>query len=200
VVHTSVHTTQSHVATVTIVVVTPEDSARIETWAAAYAADAMSATFVRRDENIGESIRDFDLLFADGHTEPLEVTIHADEVIVQTMGRMKAHPRELKADVTRVWIVSHPYFQVDPTGTNVPYDLRACARELPRIVERLERAAVTRFFTDDLRSRWLSLFKEEAQSLGALGVSSGSSYVPTDPDDEPRIILMVAREELSVRA
>jgi hypothetical protein len=170
-------------------VVSREDKARLEEWAAAYAAEALSAaTFERRDMNTGEQIRDFDLIFADGHAEPLEVTIHADEVIVRTMGRLKRGPRELKADVANLWMVSHSRFQVDPTGANVPYDLRACERDLPGIIERLERAGVTRFFTSDLRWGWANPFKEDAQRLLELGITSGTSVTP-NPDNPPGIIL-----------
>jgi hypothetical protein len=133
-------------------VVSREDKARLEERAAAYAPEALSATmFERCDTNTGEQIRDFDLIFADDHPEPLEVTIHADEVIVRTMGRLRRGPRELKGDVANLWMVSHSRFQVDPTGANVPYDLRACEQDLPGIIERLERAGVTRFSTSDLR-------------------------------------------------
>ena len=170
-------------------VMSREDKARLEEWAAAYAAEALSATtFKQRDMNTGDQIRDFDLIFDDDPPEPLEVTIHADEVIVRTMGRLKRGPRELKADVANLWWVSHSRFQVDPTGATIPYDLRACERDLPGIIQRLERAGVTRFFTSDLKWDWANPGREDAERLIELGITSGTSVTP-NPDNPPRIIL-----------
>jgi hypothetical protein len=175
------------------VVVTREDSARIETWAAAYAAEALSATFERRDTNTGESIRDFDLLFADGHSEPLEVTVHAETASLQSKARLDQRSSwELEADISSVWAIGLPPFQTDREGSNVPYDVVACERDLPRIVERFERAGIHEFHTDTLR--WSGPWMEEARQLLALGIRHGASYLPTHADDKPRVRLVVSEE------
>ena len=109
-------------------------------------------------------------------------------MIVRTMGRLKRGPRELKADVANLWWVAHARFQVDPTGATIPYDLRACERDLPGIIQRLERAGVTRFFTSDLKWDWANPGREDAERLIELGITSGTSVTP-NPDNPPRIIL-----------
>ena len=56
-----------------LMVMSREDKARLEEWAAAYAAEALSATtFKQRDMNTGDQIRDFDLIFDDDPPEPLK--------------------------------------------------------------------------------------------------------------------------------
>jgi hypothetical protein len=165
-------------------------NAEIENWAAAYAAQALSASEVVRldDGNIGQQVRDFDLVFADGHTEPLEVTVHAETAIVQGQARIRQRDDGLKANIARVWLVSVPYVEVSPaTGERTAYDVRRCERELPGIIERLEHADVPDLDAD--RARWTGPCQDEAMRLLQLGIHRMSSYLPSDPDDEPKILL-----------
>jgi hypothetical protein len=166
-------------------VATPEGKEAIERWAAAYAAEATSAIgFERRDRNTGEQIRDFDLRFADGHEEPLEVTIHADAAIVQTKDRVARREWRLTAAVRRLWLVPLP--PLDETGAS--YDIRRCERELLPIIERLDAANVTDLDADI--SRWTGPFREDAIHLLRLGIHRVSSVAPP-PGVEPHVMLGV---------
>jgi hypothetical protein len=135
---------------------------------------------VRRDLNIGKQIRDFDLVFADGHCEPLEVTIHAHGAILQTRDRLDRLTGGLRANVRRVWLIPVP--RVAPSGA--PYDVRRCERELPRIIESLEAASVYDFDADE--SAWSGPRQEEAHGLHSLEIHRATS-VPASSNVEPGI-------------
>jgi hypothetical protein len=166
-------------------VTTPDEKEAIEWWAAAYAAEATSAVAVeRRDLNTGRQIRDFDLRFADGHEEPLEVTLHADAAILRTKDRIARRQWQLPAAVRHDWFVPVP--PLDEAGA--AYDVRLCERELPPIIERLDAANVTEFDAD--MSRWSGPFREEARRLLRLGIHRVASAAPP-PGQEPHVMLGV---------
>jgi hypothetical protein len=169
----------------TVLCLTKEE---IENWAAACAAEALSASEVcRRDDGkSGQQVRDFDLVFADGHAEPLEVTVHAETAILQGKDRIEKR-RCLTANIARVWSVGVPYVKASPAGESVAYDVRRCERELPGIIERLEHAGV--FDLDADSARWLGPCQDEALCLLQLGIRRVASYLPTDPGDKPMIVL-----------
>lgn len=62
---------------------------------------------VRDTGNAGDRICDFDIEFADGHTEPLEVTSNADSQVMQARARTDGQ-NWVPAAVDRVWAVMEP--------------------------------------------------------------------------------------------
>jgi hypothetical protein len=164
--------------------------ARIEAWAADCAVEVTGAkSAVRRDtRDLGRRMRDFDLVFDDGHLEPLEVTLHADPAALQARSRFDRVGGGLEADVARVWVVSPPYLQTDVDGAAKAFDVNECRRLLPPIIERLERAGMTEF--KDWQIAFDPEHAQDGRALAALGLRHGSSYAPTHPEDKPRILLM----------
>jgi hypothetical protein len=50
-----------------------------------------------------DNTRDFEILFTDGHREPLEVTTNLDTTVMKSLGRTGGGIIELDADVARLW-------------------------------------------------------------------------------------------------
>jgi hypothetical protein len=78
----------------------------LELRAAAVVASILDARFISRDVG-GTQLRDFDLLFADGHAEPLEITEASIRSIRNTAGRLERKDREA-ASLRRDWQVEMP--------------------------------------------------------------------------------------------
>ena len=127
----------------------------------------------RRDRRDGRRIRDFDLCgFADRPDEPLEVTWHASEAIIQTGARILNTPTDAP-NLTRSWLVEVP----NQIG-GAPFDVRRFWRDAPALVRELEAAGYTEFdtrlwFADPLR-------REALTALARLGCGFGRSWVPED--------------------
>jgi hypothetical protein len=56
---------------------------------------------LRDTPGLGVQMRDYDVIFADGHEEPLEVTTSADPLVLKAMGRMEGKT-QIPANVKRV--------------------------------------------------------------------------------------------------
>jgi hypothetical protein len=107
----------------------------------------------RRDTGkLGIQIRDFDVLFADGHEEPLEVTTSADPLVLNTMARMDGTNR-VAASVSRSWIVRAPYTWTDASNARRPFDRRRCIELLVPFIEQLDRRGPGTVRHDDARLR-----------------------------------------------
>jgi hypothetical protein len=77
-----------------------------------------------RDMRDGTQMRDFDVMFADGHAEPLEVTTSADPNVMNTMNRMEGKNR-ITSNVRCSWLVSaHTYTSRDSAGNKMAFDRR----------------------------------------------------------------------------
>jgi hypothetical protein len=92
-----------------------------------------------RDMGGGIQMRDFDVVFEDGHEEPLEVTTSADPNVMNTMNRMEGNNR-ITADVQRVWMVSSMrYTSRNAAGKETPFDRRRAFELLVPLIEERER-------------------------------------------------------------
>jgi hypothetical protein len=79
-------------------------------------AELGAATWVLRDTpGLGIQMRDYDVIFADGHCEPLEVTTDADRNVLNTRARMEGNDR-IAHPGKRVWAVSVPNTSTDAAG------------------------------------------------------------------------------------
>ena len=68
-----------------------------------------------RDTGGGEQIRDFDVVFDDGHEEPLEITLDAQDAVIQSWDRLDRE-NELDADLKRHWSASPGFYDGDGRG------------------------------------------------------------------------------------
>jgi hypothetical protein len=59
--------------------------------------------------------RDFDLVFANGRVEPLEVTTAADDTVIGTSHRMSRLDRD-SPSLSRIWTIRMPSSEVGPDG------------------------------------------------------------------------------------
>jgi hypothetical protein len=168
------------------------DMKELETRAAdLVVAELGAARWELRDTGkLGIQMRDFDIVFADGHEEPLEVTASADPMVLNTMHRMEGKNR-IPASVRRSWLASAPFTSTDAAGTKTAFDRRRCVAVLVPFVERLDRDGHERFDTTRLAYAFGSPYQPEALELFELGIWGGSSYEPSDPDDKPAIWLQV---------
>jgi hypothetical protein len=80
-------------------------NAEIEDSVAAAVVDALLAREAIWRDLGGVQMREFDIVFEDGHVEPLEVTVHDDEATVQAMARFERHGGIIHANFARVWLV-----------------------------------------------------------------------------------------------
>jgi hypothetical protein len=145
---------------------------------------------LRDTGKLGIQMRDYDVIFADGHCEPLEVTTDADRSVLNTMARMEGNHR-IAYSGERVWAVSVPNTSTDAAGKKTAFDLQACVALLVPMIERLESGGYERFDTAMLAWDFGSPYQKKAHGLLALGVNFGFSYKPSDPEDEPAILLAV---------
>jgi hypothetical protein len=139
---------------------------------------------LRDRPGLGIQMRDYDVIFADRHCEPLEVTTDADRNVLNTMARMEGNHR-IAHSGERVWAVSVPNMSTDAAGKKTAFDVRACVELLVPFIEALERGGHERFDTGMLAYDSGSPCQREAHGLLALGVNFGYSHKPTDPANEP---------------
>jgi hypothetical protein len=145
---------------------------------------------LRDTGKLGIQMRDYDVIFADGHCEPLEVTTDADRNVLNTMARMEGNHR-IAHSGERVWSVAVPNTSTDAAGKKRAFDLQAFIALLIPLVERLESGGYEQFDTAVLAWDRRSPYQKEAHALLTLGVNFGFSYMPSDLEDEPCIWLGV---------
>jgi len=138
--------------------------------------------------------RDFDIIFPDGHCEPLEVTSNLDRVVMNALGRTGGGYFELPARVRRFWGVSASQTYTDASGKRVPFDPRRVAELLTPLIEELDAKGETRFAIDELA--WpvggpgLPSYEQPARELHALGVVQGLSAAAGE--DGPRVMVSLS--------
>jgi hypothetical protein len=145
---------------------------------------------LRDTGKLGIQMRDYDVIFADGHSEPLEITTDADRNVVTTMARVEGNHR-IAHSGERVWAVPVPNTSTDAAGRKTAFDLQACVALLVPLIEQLERDGYERFDTAMLAYNFGSPYQEKSLALLMLGVNFGFSYKPSDPADEPCLWLGV---------
>jgi len=117
----------------------------LEERAAASACWALgNAKAIPRDDGTAPSTRDFDLLFDDGHTEPLEVTVHADRAVVQTSERL-GRSDKVAPSLTRVWTVDAPPSALESAGKRVALDVRRFLQVAEPAIAVLEANGIHRY-------------------------------------------------------
>lgn len=150
--------------------------------AAAIAAFVLGANAKRRDFG-GRQVRDFDLIFPDGHTEPLEVTRHFDRAATETWERLSRQERAAPS-LSRVWTVDTPSKAPTPSGGTAPYDVRRFFRDAEAALRELEDAGYERF--DLAMGRGDRRVAAACDALARLGVQAGLSR-ELQPSEAPRI-------------
>lgn len=139
----------------------------------------------RRDTGGGEQVRDFDIIFEDGHAEPLEITLDAQDTVVQTWDRLD-RANELEADLSRYWMTSPSLYDRDGRGSLV--DVRELRAVLIPFLQSLERLEIHEFQTHEL---WFHpSLGATARQLSSFGIHDGGSIeVPPERADVPRLHL-----------
>lgn len=150
----------------------------LELRAAAVVASILGARFVSRDVG-GTQLRDFDLLFADGHVEPLEITEASIRSIRNTAGRLERKDREATS-LRRDWQVEMPSRELIPSGKEVAYDVDQLLRKGESLLAVVEAEGRTSFdLGRELYStREGSELRRAFEGLLALGVTMGLSSEP----------------------
>jgi hypothetical protein len=165
------------------------DKAEIEWNAAAVVVAALGADRAEQRDMGGEQLRDFDIVFSDGHAEPLEVTLDAQEAVMQTWDRLD-RANELDADLSRLWLISPDFYDKD--GRASVLDVRAVRDTLIPALQKLERLAIHECETFRL---WFDpSLGPTAKLLSRYGVHRGSSIeVPPEHDEVSRLHLVSTR-------
>jgi hypothetical protein len=158
-------------------------------------AELGAVRFERRDvKGAANNTRDFDVVFEDGHEEPLEVTTNLDSEIVRAIDRTGGGVLELDADVRLLWMVSANETFTDAAGAAVAFDRRRVTELLPSLIEQLEREGESRL--DVAALAWPIAsgaprhHRRLALELHALGVKSGGAVeIPEGSEVAPHIEL-----------
>jgi hypothetical protein len=145
-----------------------------------------------RDMRDGTQMRDFDVVFADGHAEPLEVTTSADPNVMNTMNRMEGKNR-ITARVRRSWMVAaHTRTSMDAAGKKTAFDRRRAEALLVPLIEQAERDGHTEIDTTRLAYALDHPYQPVARELFEdLRIFACRSYIPSNPENEPAIWLHV---------
>jgi hypothetical protein len=143
----------------------------VEITAAAIAASVLGAKAKRRDVG-GSQMRDFDLIFPDGHVEPLEVTRHFDRAATETWERLAQANCEARS-LSRVWTVDIPSKMRNVSGGTGPYPVREFLRDAEPALRQLEEAGYDRFELG-MSSQDPSVASAD-RALARLGVQTGLS-------------------------
>lgn len=139
--------------------------------------------------------RDYDVVFADGHEEPLEVTTNLDKSVMNALQRTNGGVLELDANVQRLWMVVGSHTWTDENGAPEPFDRRRVAELLVPLIEQLEQEGEGSF--DIVRLAWPTVagapqhHRHVALDLHALGIVQGS-IAPSHP--EARSGISVSRQ------
>jgi hypothetical protein len=142
-----------------------------------------------RDTRGGEQMRDFDIVFDDGHEEPLEITLDAQGAVVQTWERLD-RANELEADLERYWSLSPKFYDKD--GRGFVLDVNAVRAVLIPFLQELERLEIFEFWTWKLWGH--PSLGPAARQLSSYGVEFGSSIeVPPEHSEVPRLHLAAIR-------
>lgn len=158
----------------------------LEERAAASACWALGNTkAIPRDDGSAPSTLDFDLVFEDGHVEPLEVTIHADRAVVQTSERL-GRADKVAPSLTRVWTVDAPSFEVDASGRRAALDVRGFLQAAEPAIAVLEANGIHRYDIGAAVGEARVDVAAAYQSLLRLGSQFGFSRDPVS-GEQPRI-------------
>jgi hypothetical protein len=145
-----------------------------ENRSAALAACALGARAKRLDAP-GAGDRDFDLVFLDGHREPLEITSNVIAAVRQTSARLEGNPFPLDG-TQRVWLLGID----ERTAEGRAIDVRRIVEDAPLALRTLEAAGEIglgpRLAYDASRPD----IRDAARALHSMGVRLVSSYVPSD--------------------
>jgi hypothetical protein len=148
----------------------------LELRAGAAAASVLGAKLIRRDAHSAHQTRDFDLVFADGRVEPLEITRYVDEPALRTWERLRGVTPLAAPSLARTWVLAVPAADFDAGGTRVAYDIRKFVATIESALAALERAGHE---TINLgRIQHDSTLARAFQTLVDLGVQDGCSRVP----------------------
>jgi hypothetical protein len=164
------------------------DYDELEEHAADMVVAELSAIGARKRDTPGapSGTRDYNVVFADGHEEPLEVTTNLDKSVMNALQRTDGGVLELDADVQRLWIVVGSHTWTDENGATEPFDRRRVAALLVPFIEQLEPEGEGSF--DIVRLAWPTAYgapqhhRHVALDLHALGIVQGSSIAPTHPE------------------
>lgn len=155
-----------------------------------------AVSYVRRDvPGAPGKTRDFDIVFADGHEEPLEVTTNLDTRVMVSLDRTDDGILAVAAAVQRMWIIPGAATWTDAGGHTQPFDRKRVGELLPPIIEQIEREGETTL--DIARLAWPIAYGRKdlthaaaAQELHNFGITHGSSIEPP-PDLKPGISIHV---------
>jgi hypothetical protein len=154
--------------------------------AAALAAFALGALAERVDlPGAGDNLRDFDLVFRDGHREPLEITADAHAPTEQSRARM-GYAHFPAPELDRFWQVDPGKFVVDEAGVERAVDVRRIVREAPTHLSVLEKHGVARFIAM-LSYREQPAVDDAARALDSLGIKRAYSFNP--PANDHRLFI-----------
>jgi hypothetical protein len=148
--------------------------------AAMVVAELGAVRSVKCDISGGPSgLRDFDIVFADGHKEPLEITTNLDSVVMSAFARADGGAFDLAANVRRFWMVSGSQTFTDTSGRVLPFDRHRVTELLIPLIEELDQAGETYFDTDRLAwpigGRGIAGYEKPARELYELGIARGVS-------------------------
>ena len=161
----------------------------IERDAAELVVGALGALRAEPRDSGGEQMRDFDIVFEDGHEEPLEITLDAQREVVQTWERLD-RANELEADLERYWMISPKFY--DKEGRGFVLDVKAVRAVLVPFLQELERLEIYEFWTWELWGH--PSVGSTARQVSSYGVEHGSSIeVPPEHSDVPRLHLAAIR-------
>jgi hypothetical protein len=68
-------------------------------------------------------MRDFDLVFADGYREPLEITSYVDRPAYETWERIRRAGPLIAPTLARRWVLAVPHSTPTSGTARVPYDV-----------------------------------------------------------------------------
>lgn len=161
------------------------EKSEIERDAADLVVRALGAVKAECRDKGGERIRDFDIVFEDGHEEPLEITLDAENAVIQSWDRLD-QTNELKADLKRRWSTAPGFY--DGQGRGKVVAVREVRAVLIPFLQELERRGKHEFLTTEL---WFDpTLGASARRLSTFGVQYASSIeVPPEHDAEPRLHL-----------
>jgi hypothetical protein len=118
--------------------------------------------------------RDFDLVFSDGHVEPLEATTVADDAVIGTSQRMSRLDRD-SPSLSRIWTIHMPSSEVGPDGVARQTAVLEFHSRAEKLLRRLEEEGCHEF---DVRRQWPSdpSLAATFRSLAKIGSIWGNSF------------------------
>lgn len=135
--------------------------------------------------------RDYDVVFGDGHDEPIEITTNLDRATMSALGRTDGGVLELSGNVKRLWMVTGSATYTDQGGRTLPFDRWRITELLPPLIEQLEQQGATELdlvhLTRAIGPGAAANLRETALELHGLGITHGGSIEVPRPDVKPGI-------------